>query len=91
MPPRRIQRVVRAPLDICTVCLTSAVLVRKRRTRLDLPIQFRERVYITPPPIPRTVIPEYSTLELVCNVRMSIKDIKCLVRMLAKSERVQNE
>ena len=65
MPPCRIQWVIRFPVDTQAVCITRTVLVAKRRTKLGLLIQVGIFVYITPPPVPRAVIPVHSTLELV--------------------------
>ena len=65
MPPRRIQWVVQTPADTRAVGITRTVLVEIRRTILGLCIQVRIRVYITPPPVSRAVIPVHSTLELL--------------------------
>jgi len=56
MPPRRIQRLVRAPGDIRAVRSTRAVLVDIRWAKLSLPVQPGIRVHIAPPPVLRQVI-----------------------------------
>jgi hypothetical protein len=77
MPPRRIQRVIRAPGNIRAVCSTRAILVDIRGAKLGLPVQAGERVYVTPPPVSMwSVISVHSALELayythVCASRMS--------------------
>jgi len=56
MPPRRIQRLVRAPGDIRAVRSTRTVLVDIRRAKRGLPVQSGIRAHIAPPPVSREVI-----------------------------------
>ena len=77
MPPCRIQWVVRTPVDTRAVGITRTVLIEIRRTKLGLRIQAGRCVYITPPPVTRAVI--HPWINVVCNLRMSIEDFKCLV------------
>ena len=65
MPPSRIQWVIQTPVDTRAVGITRTVLVEIRRTKLGLRIQVGICVDITPPPVPRAVIPVNFTLELL--------------------------
>jgi hypothetical protein len=81
MPPRRIQRVIRAPGNIRAVCSTRAVLVDIRGAELGLPVQAGERVYVTPPPASMwSVISVHSALEVAYYSRVRIEDVECLSR-----------
>ena len=56
MPPRRIERLVRAPGDIRAVRGTRAVLIDICGAKLGLPVQPGIRAHIAPPPVSHEVI-----------------------------------
>jgi len=70
MPPRRIQRLVRAPGDIRAVRSTRAVLVDIRRAKLGLPVQSGISAHIAPPPVSREVIRFVSHTSLACQTHV---------------------
>jgi hypothetical protein len=51
VPPRRVQRIVRAPpTDILAIGRTSVVLIYVRGANRCLPVEPGERIDVTPPP-----------------------------------------
>jgi len=80
MPPRCIQWPILGPIDILAVRFTRAVLEVESRPHLRLSVQISVRGWVAHPPVSHQDMPVHTFLELICDSRVRIHDLECLVR-----------